>query len=343
MIFRNSWVLLALPVFYLLAFYQIRRHRRPGFIFPSGSIIKNLKRSIRSSLFQGMFYLRAVCITLVILAMARPQIGMGTKVRKEGIAIVIAIDCSSTMLAEDLKLSLTDFVKLSHVIGENTRINRIDAAREIVKEFISSRPDDMIGLVAFASQAFLVCPLTFDHDWLLRSLGRVKIGLIKDGTAIGSGILTSLNALKDVRAKSRIIILLTDGINNFGQISPLTAAKAARALGIKIYTVGVASDGRVPFPVEDDYGRVTYKQVIIEVNEKVLKEIANITGGDYFRVTDMESLRVSYKEIDRLEKTQIEEIGYEEYSDIFTIFLIPALGLLLVEIFISNTFLRKIP
>ncbi len=343
MIFRNPWVLLALPVFYLLVFYQIRKRRRPGFIFPSDSIIKNLKKSIKPSLFQGMFYFRVICITLAILAMARPQTGLGTKVRKEGIAIVIAMDCSSTMLAEDLKLSLTDFVKLSHVIGETTRITRTDAAREVAKEFISSRPDDMIGLVAFASQAFIVCPLTFDHDWLLHSLERIKVGLIRDGTAIGSGILTSLNCLKDVKAKSRVIILLTDGINNFGQIPPLTAAEAARALGIKIYTIGVVSDGRVPFPVEDDYGRVTYKQVIIEINEKMLKEIANMTGGDYYQVTDMESLRESYKEIDRLEKTEIEELGYEEYSDIFRIFLLPALGLLLVEILASNTFLRKIP
>jgi len=344
MIFKDPWLLVLLPLFFVLAVIKARKGARQGFFFPSNVVVKELKHSARIALYHGLYAVRVLCVVLVIAAIARPQISMGAKAKKEGIAVIVAIDSSSTMLAEDYKIGLADLVRLPKEETEGKkRLSRIDAARNVARDFIRSRPDDLIGLVAFGAEAFIVCPLTFDHDWLLRSLERVKVGLIKDGTAIGSGILSGLNSLKDVKAKSRIIVLLTDGVNNFGQVSPMTAANAARALGVKIYTVGVVSDGHVLYPVKDEYGRETFKEVIIEINEDALKKIANTTGGDYFRATDMGSLRNAYDEINRLEKVEISEKEREDYRDVFGFFVFPALALLLVEEFLRNTFLRKIP
>ena len=246
------------------------------------------------------------------------------------------------MVADDIKLGLEDMVK-KDMLGKSRDITRIDAVKEVAADFINSRKDDIIGIVAFAADAFIVCPPTFDHEWLIQSLKRVKIGLIKDGTAIGSGILSSLNSLKDVKARSKAIVLLTDGINNFGRISPLVAAKAARALGIKIYAIGVVSKSEGLQEADDGSGRKVYKEVQIQVDEEELKKISKLTDGEYFRATDMSTLRESYKEIDRLEKASIEQKSFEEYVDVFQYFLFAALGLLLLEILLRNTFLRRIP
>jgi len=342
MVFRDPIVLLLLPVL-LTCIVFIRRRRSAGFLFPSDCIIKDLQSSVRSRTYGKLFYLRAVCVGLVILALARPQISTGSAGKREGIAIVLSIDCSSTMLAEDLKLGMRDLVKSSATSDGSKRISRLEAARVVAGDFIDKRPDDLIGLVAFASEAFIVCPLTFDHKWLHRSLDRIKVGLIKDGTAIGSGILSSLNSLKDIRAKSRVIVFLSDGVNNFGQISPIMAAKAARAMGIKIYTIGLVSDGLALYPEEDAYGRREYKEVLIEVNEDVLKKIADTTGAEYFRVTDMDSLWKSYDEINKLEKVEMEEKRYDQHHDVFTFFLISALVFILLDVLLRNSLLRKIP
>jgi len=342
MIFRSPWVLLALPVFFIIFFTLCRKNNMVGFIFPSDEIIKGFRGTFKSWLVNKAGYLRVIAIILIVIAMARPQITREKPIKKEGIGVILAIDCSSTMLAQKIRLTLEDLA-LKKTKDGSRQVKRIDAVREVARDFIESRPDDLIGLVAFAAEAFIVCPLTFDHEWLLHSLKRVEVGLIKDGTAIGSGILSSLNPLKEIKAKSKVVILLTDGINNFGKIPPMVAAKAARALGVKIYTIGIVSKGQGLVADETQSGRRVYRDARIDVDEADLKKIARLTGGMYFRADDMESLRESYKEIDRLEKVSMEEESYQEYVDIFPYFLIPAFILLLLDIFLADTFLRRIP
>ncbi|MGB2601711.1 MAG: VWA domain-containing protein, partial [Candidatus Omnitrophota bacterium] len=233
MIFKNPFILSLLLVYFFVLFITREKCRDRGFIFPTDELIKGFRGNLKLWLIRKVPYLRLLCVILVIVALARPQTTREAALKKEGIGIILAIDCSSTMVADDIKLGLEDMVK-KDMLGKSRDITRIDAVKEVAADFINSRKDDIIGIVAFAADAFIVCPPTFDHEWLIQSLKRVKIGLIKDGTAIGSGILSSLNSLKDVKARSKAIVLLTDGINNFGRISPLVAAKAARALGIKI-------------------------------------------------------------------------------------------------------------
>lgn len=279
---------------------------------------------------------------LIILALARPQLTTEKETRKEGIGIVIIVDTSSTMLADDIKLSFQDLSKMKEH-DNKTKIRRIDAVVEVAKDFIKSRPDDLIGIVAFSAEAFVVCPMTFDHKWLLQTMNRVEVGLIEDGTAIGSGILTGLNSLRDIEAKSRVIILLTDGINNYGRTPPLIAAKAARSLGIKIYTMGLTGGGGALQEAADGSGRKIYKETHIDVDEKELEKIAELTNGKYFSITDMGSLRDSYEEINKLEKVLIEERGTGAYVDIFPVFLLPGLVLLILDTILRNTLLKRIP
>jgi Ca-activated chloride channel family protein len=198
-------------------------------------------------------------------------------------------------------------------------------------------------MVAFSAIPFSVCPLTLDHDWLEQNLERVKIGMIKDGTAIGSAITAALNRLKDTKSKDKIIILLTDGRNNSGKISPITAAEAAKAMGVRIYTIGVGTRGLAPYPVPDMFGNVVLRPVEIELDEDLLRKIANITGGKYYRATDTKSLEEIYSEIDKLEKTPMEETGYNRFKELFYYLLIPGLAIILVEVLLSNTYLRRLP
>jgi Ca-activated chloride channel family protein len=244
--------------------------------------------------------------------------------------IVLAIDTSTSMLAEDFKVA-------------SRRINRFDVVRQVVKEFIQKRKDDRIGMIAFAARAYTVCPLATDYTWINENLDRVRVGMIEDATAIGSALASSSNRLRTSKTKSKIIILLTDGVNNAGTISPQVAAEAARALGIKVYTIGVGSKGLVPYPFKDMYGRIVYQNIPIEIDEEMLKKIASITNGKYYHATDTETLRKIYDDINRLEKSAIEHFGYREYSELFYIFLIPALLILMVEILLANTVFMKVP
>jgi Ca-activated chloride channel family protein len=256
---------------------------------------------------------------------------------------MIAVDTSSTMLAKDMKMGLADMAREKEPGEAGWKMDRIGGARAVIKDFISSRPDDMIGIVAFASEAYVLSPLTFDHEWLQKSVDRLKVGLIKDGTAIGSGVLSSLGALENLKAQTKIIILISDGINNFGQVPPSVAAKVARSLGVKIYTIGMVNDSGSEYPYKDKYGKTEYKKVLIPVNEKALGEMSSITGGAFFRVTDMESLRKSYAEIDKLEKTDIEESVFDRKKDAFQYLAGLALALILLEFLLSNTYFTKLP
>ena len=275
--------------------------------------------------------LRVLIIILLVFALARPQSGKAhSKVTTEGIDIVLALDVSGSMLAEDFNL-------------KNKRRNRLYVAKEVVKDFIEWRENDRIGMVVFAGQAYTQCPLTLDYDVLLQFLEKVEIGMVEDGTAIGSAIGVCVNRLKSSKAKSKVVILLTDGRNNAGGIDPLTAAELAKTFGMKIYTVGAGTKGLAPYPVKNLFGLKTYRSIQIDIDEEGLTEIAKITGGKYFRATDTASLQEVYRQIDTLEKTKMEEAKYTEYSELFPYLLIPALGIFLFEVVLANTRFRRIP
>ena len=330
--FNNPWAFVFIPV--LISFIIIsvlRKQDLPSLRYSSGELVRDLKPTLKITLYKGMMLLRIAALIFLVTALSRPQQMLEeSKIVSEGIDIVLALDTSTSMLAEDFKL-------------EGHRANRLDAVKNVVSEFISNRHSDRIGIVAFASRAYTVSPLTLDYGWLMQNLERVTIGMIEDGTAIGSGMSSALNRLKDTEAKEKVIILLTDGRNNAGKISPLTAAEAAEVLNIKIYTIGAGTKGLAPYPAEDFFGNRVYRQVKIEIDEKSLQKIARKTGARYFRATDTDSLRKIYEEIDELEKTPIEEKGYTEYRELFHLFLIPGLLLLIIEIILRNTLLRRIP
>lgn len=331
MVFKDPWILLIIPFVLLFSLRALQNQGSPAFRFSSTDLLKGVGGSWKTRSSYVQLILRFAAISLFIIALAGPQSVLQKSFHKtEGIDIVLAIDSSGSMAAEDFTI-------------KGKRYNRLAVVKDIVMEFIQQRQSDRIGLISFAALAYTVSPLTTDYDWLTANLERINLGLIKDGTAIGSAISSSLSRLKDSKAKSKMVILLTDGISNAGKIDPLTAARAAGALGIKIYTIGAGTEGYAPFPVKNIFGMSVYRDVLIEIDEKTLKEIAEITGGLYFRATDEESLREIYNEIDRLEKTEIEKIGYKEYRQLFPVFLIPALLLIALELILSNTLFMKVP
>ena len=271
------------------------------------------------------FVLRTLAITTLILAIARPQASNSWRTEKtEGIDIMLALDISGTMMAEDLKP------------------NRLEASKDVATEFIMSRPNDNIGLVIFSGESFTQCPLTTDHAVLVNLFKGVKYGMIEDGTAIGLGLANAVNRIKDSNAKSKVIILLTDGSNNRGDIAPITAAEIAKTFGIRVYAIGVGSHGIVNVPVQTSVG-IQYQQMESEFDEKSLKDIAELTGGQYFRATDNSKLRNIYQEIDQLEKTKISVKEYSKKNEEFFIFSLLAFIFLISEIFVRNTVFRKIP
>ena len=329
--FQNIWILLLLPIIAAVILYSKKGERYPALRFSTGRLLDGAGSTFKLKLHKGVIMVRLVVLFLIIAALSRPQLMLQeSKIETEGIDIVLALDTSTSMLAEDFKLG-------------GKRENRLEVVKNVVKDFIHNRHSDRIGIVAFASGAYSISPLTLDYGWLMQNLDRVKIGMIEDGTAIGSGIATALKRLKDTEAKGKVVILLTDGRNNAGKISPLTAAEAAGALNIKVYTIGAGSKGLAPYPAKDFFGNTVYKQVRIEIDEEILKKISEKTDARYFRATDTESLRNIYNEIDNLEKTPIEEKGYTEYRELFHLFLIPGLVLLILEVILKNTVLRRIP
>lgn len=329
---HNPLVLLMIPVSLGIIFYAQRKRISPGLRYSCGDLLSGLKPSWKINLSRNLFYLRMLAVSLIIIAIARPQSPLpDSRIETEGIDIVLALDSSTSMLAQDYK-----------VYGQPQ--SRIEVIRNVVKDFIKARSNDRISIISFAARAYIVCPLTLDYPWLIENLSRVKPGVIEDGTAIGSGITCALNRIKDTKAKSKIIILLTDGGNNAGNISPLTAAQAAKALNIKIYTVGAGSKGLVAYPVYDQAGDLLgYQQAQSDLDEDLLQKIAATTGGKYYRAADTDSLRNVYKDIDSLEKSPIQDKGYQEYNELFSLFLLPGLLLLILEIILNQAVLRRIP
>jgi Ca-activated chloride channel family protein len=266
-----------------------------------------------------------LAFVMLVLVLCRPQsTNSWQNVSTEGIDIVITLDISSSMLAEDL------------------RPNRLEAAKTVASNFISGRPNDNIGLVVFSAESYTQCPLTTDHTVLLNLFGGIKSGIIEDGTAIGLGLANAVNRIKDSKAKSKVIILLTDGTNNRGDIDPITAAELAKTFGIRVYTIGIGTHGKAPYPFQTAYG-IQYQNIDVVIDEQPLKQIAGITGGEYYRATNNNSLKSIYSEIDKLEKTKFNVKEYSKKNEEFYFFGILCLAFLVAEILLRNTLLRRLP
>ena len=329
--FAHPWLLLLLLLLPLLALLQGGRGAAPAVVFSSLRPLQKLGRVRRSRVGGWLTSFLLAGLALLIAALARPQQGKTiSRVQASGIDIILALDVSRSMLAEDFTIG-------------GQRANRLEAVKQVTRKFIESRPNDRIGIVCFAGRPYIVSPLTLDHDWLLQNLDRVRIGLVEDGTAIGSAIASASNRLKDREAKSKIVVLLTDGDNNSGKVTPATAAEAAKALGIKIYTIGAGTRGYAPIPVQDPFGRTVYRNVKVEVDEAALKQIAEIGGGQYFRATDAKSLEQIYEQIDKLEKSTVELSQYKQYRDLFPWCLGVGLAMVTLQVVLGQTVWRRLP
>jgi Ca-activated chloride channel family protein len=328
--FANPWLLTLLLLLPVMAFLKGARGAAPAVIFSSLAPMRLLGRARRSRAGGLLLALLLAALGSFIVALARPQAGRTlSHVEASGIDIMLALDVSRSMLAEDFTIG-------------NERANRLDAVKKVTEDFIKGRPNDRIGIVAFAGKPYLVSPLTLDHDWLLQNLERIKIGLVEDGTAIGSAIASASNRLKEREAKSKIVVLLTDGDNNAGKISPATAAEAAKALGIKVYTICAGTQGYVPMPVQTPLGRV-YQNVVMKVDEEALRQIAQTTDAQFFRATDSKSLGEIFEAIDKLERTKMELSQYKEYRELFP-WLVAIGGTLLgLHLALGQTIWRRLP
>jgi Ca-activated chloride channel family protein len=318
------WLLVSIP---LLVVWYILKYKQ-SLVPLKVSTVTGFKRTqpgFRVKFHHTPFLLRIVAIMLFIVALARPQSSSSSReIETEGIDIVIALDISGSMLAEDFKP------------------NRLEAAKKITEKFIDSRVNDRIGLVIFSAKSFTQCPITIDHTVLKNLLKEIKSGLIEDGTAIGMGLATAVDRLKDSKARSRVIILLTDGINNTGIISPLTAAELAKNFGIRVYTIGVGTIGKAPYPFQTPFG-IQYMNVDVEIDEPLLKQIAAETGGKYFRATNNRALETIYNEIDTMEKTKIKQTVYTTFTDLFFPFVLVGSILFVAELLLKLLVFRKIP
>lgn len=315
------WLLLLIPV--TVAWYIWRERRLYGNL--SVSAVKGFKlpkQSLLPKFRHAGIVLRSLALAALIVALARPQSSLSWQnSTTEGIDIIIASDISGSMLAEDFKP------------------NRLEAGKNIAIDFIKNRPDDRIGLVIFSGESFTQCPLTIDHDVLVNLYNDIKYGMIDDGTAIGMGLATAVNRLKESSAKSKVVILLTDGSNNMGSIPPLTAAEIAKQFNIRVYTVGIGTHGMAPYPFQTPNG-IQYQNVPVDIDEGTLTKIANTTGGKYFRATNNTTLKNIYEKIDKLEKAKIDVTQYHKKTEMYLPWAIIALALLLVEFILRNTLFR---
>lgn len=322
------WLLAALP---LLALLRGRTGRTGALLYPSADLVRSIGRGVTANAGRARTTLRLLALALLVVALARPQQGLGTaEVETSGIDIVLALDVSGSMRALDFEL-------------DGKRADRLEVVKSVVRRFVDARQDDRIGIVGFAGRPYLVSPLTLDHDWLAQNLERVRIGLIEDGTAVGSAIAASVNRLREQKAKSKVVVLLTDGVNNAGKVEPLTAAEAARALGIKVYTIAAGTQGEAPMPVTDRFGNERVVMAPVEVDEKTLRAVAERTGGAFFRATDTRTLEGIYAQIDQLERTAETVKRYEEYRELYHWPLLLGLVVLALELLLAETRLRSLP
>ena len=326
MTFQNPeilWLLLIVPL--LVAYYVwVGRQRATLLVSTLGS--GRAPRTLRYWLRHLPVALRLISLSLLIVALARPvEEHAESETTIEGIDIVLAMDISGSMLAQDFKP------------------NRIESAKNIASEFVADRQGDRLSIVAFAGEAFTQCPLTSDRSAVQTSLARLRSGIIDDGTAIGNGLATAINRLRESSSKSKVVVLLTDGVNNSGSMSPLMAADIAKNMGIKVYTIGVGRRGQAPTPVMDAFGNVGLAMMNVEIDEELLREISSLTGGKYFRAENAEALTKIYDEIDQMEKSKVEINDYISYEELYLGWLIWGLILLIAEVLISRVVLNRLP
>jgi len=322
------WAFTALP---LVVLWRGRRGPVAAVEYPDVSLARDVARRTRSRIGGVVWLLPIVAAALMVVGLARPQrTHSRTEVTANGIDIVLGLDVSGSMQALDFTV-------------DNYRVNRIAVVKSVVSKFIDERPNDRIGLIAFAATPYIVSPLTLDHDWLLQNLERINVGIGDDGTAIGSAIAAAVNHLRTTAAKSKVVILLTDGVNNSGKISPLAAAEAARALGVKVYTIGVGVRGKAPIPVRDEAGRVHVVMANVDVDEKTLQAVANETGGQFYRATDTNSLQKIYEQINRYETSAQTIQKFEHVEELYRWPLFPSLGFLGLGVLLQQTRFRRLP
>lgn len=325
--FEDPWFL----ILFLIIPYLVWKRKEQGTIsYSSLEILQNIRAIQVGFLSTIPLVLRLFAISLFIMALARPQEGQKrTEILSMGVDIMLALDTSGSMKALDF-------------IQNDKRDTRLTMVKDVVSKFIENRTNDRMGMVVFGSEAYTQCPLTLDQNILQSFLRKLDIGMAGDSTAIGSAIGIAVKRLKDLKSDSKLIILLTDGRNNAGNLAPLQAAQTAKAFGIKIHTIGVGTRGKAPFLVNSIFGqRYVYQEV--DIDEDTLKEISKITGGQYFRATDLESLKLIYKKIDQMEKSEVKIFDHSEYTELFHYFLIPAILILFLEVTLSNTIFRRLP
>jgi len=322
------WALTLLP---LIMLWRGRQGPVAAVEYSDVSLARDIARRTRSRIAGWVWLLPIVAAACMIVGLARPQRTQSrTTVTANGIDIVLALDISGSMQALDFKV-------------DNTRVNRIAVVKSVVSKFIDERPNDRIGLIAFAGAPYLVSPLTLDHDWLQQNLERINVGVSDDGTAIGLAIAAAVNHLRATTTKSKVVILLTDGVNNTGKIPPLAAAEAARALGVKVYTIGVGVRGKAPIPVTDEAGKTHVVMAYVDVDESTLQTVANDTGGQFYRATDTDSLKKIYEQINRYETSAQSVENFEQVEELYRWALFPSLALLGFWVLLQHTRYRRLP
>lgn len=325
--FAHPWVLLFLAAIPLLILWYVFRYRKQhaALQFSDISVFRGLKKTFRQRIYPILYVLRLVAITAIIIALARPQSMLSRQQMKvEGIDIALAIDVSGSMRAEDFKP------------------NRLEAAKKVASNFIEGRPNDRIGLVVFAGEAFTQTPLTIDHQVLQRQLASIHNGDIKDGTALGDGLATAINRIKDSKARSKVIILLTDGVNNQGSVDPQSAAEIAALYDIRLYTIGVGTQGMAPYPFKDPFGHTRYQNIPVEIDEALLRQMASSTNdGQYYRATSKKSLEQIFDQIDQMEKTKIDVTQYSHTKDEYLPFLFLALLAISLEVLLKLFYFKQ--
>ncbi|HOW97477.1 MAG TPA: VWA domain-containing protein [Kiritimatiellia bacterium] len=316
---QHPWFLLLLLLVPGLVWWRHGRARRPTLQFSDGRALGRLPVSWAVRARWALPVLYALALFCLVVALARPRRGLAeSRVRTEGVDIVLLSDVSTSMRAEDLSTA-------------TRTMNRLDAAKAVMEAFIQARPDDRIGIVAFAAMPYTLAPLTLDHGWLVQQMGRLETGMVEDGTAIGDAIAAAINRLRDSKARSKVVVLLTDGMNNRGVLSPENAAEAARAMGIKVYTVGAGGDEPAPVPISSPFGGRQYAFQPSDIDEPMLKYVAETTGGLYFRARNFKGLDDVYRQIDEMEKTEVDVEHYTRFEERFMPWVIAALVLLGLE------------
>jgi Ca-activated chloride channel family protein len=334
MTFGHPYFLLLLLLLPVLAWLKGKRGQPPAFVYSSVQLVRAILNVTQTKSGGFLAALRWLTLLLLIFALAQPRFTRSeTKVTASGVDIVAVLDMSGSMISEDFEL-------------HGKRVNRFDMARQVLSQFIDKRPNDRIGLVVFATDAFIGSPLTLDHDFLQANIERLKIGAIDENrTAIGSALSTAINRVRELKSKSKIVILMTDGQNNAGQVAPLTVAEAAKALGVKVYTIGVGMRGQAPMPAGRNpfTGETIYRMIPVDIDEDTLQKIAQMTGGKYYRADNTQRFQAIYAEIDKLEKTEADVKKFSHHRELFAWAIAPGLGLLLLEILLRHTVWRRLP